>query len=144
MERDNIREQADQQPVSVLVYSDDQNIRAQVRRSLGKRPSRRLGEFDYTEVATEPALIRLVDRTRFDVLILDGEAVPAGGMGVCRQLKSEVFECPPVVVLIGRPQDAWLATWSQADGVSTHPIDPFALVAVVEQVLGKATESAAV
>jgi hypothetical protein len=32
-----------------------------------------------------------------------------------------------VLVLIGRPQDAWLATWSRADAAVTHPVDPVAL-----------------
>ena len=61
------------------------------------------------------------------MLVLDGEAVPLGGMGMCRQLKNEIFDCPPVLVLTGRPQDGWLAAWSQADAVVPHPLDPSAL-----------------
>lgn len=45
-------------------------------------------------------------------------------MGVCRQIKDEIFRCPPVLLLIGRPQDAWLATWSRADAAVTHPVEP--------------------
>lgn len=59
-----------------------------------------------------------------DVCVLDGETAPAGGMGVCRQIKDEIFRCPPVLVLIGRPQDAWLATWSRADAAVTLPVEP--------------------
>ena len=33
----------------------------------------------------------------------------------------------PVLLLTGRPQDAWLATWSQAEAVVPHPIDPLVL-----------------
>ena len=33
-----------------------------------------------------------------------------------------------VVVLIGRRDDAWLATWSLADAVVTQPVDPAELV----------------
>jgi hypothetical protein len=29
-----------------------------------------------------------------------------------------------VLVLIGRPQDAWLATWSRAEAAVTLPVDP--------------------
>ena len=43
--------------------------------------------------------------------VLDGEAVPAGGLGLARQVKDEIYGCPPVLVLIGRPQDSWLAAW---------------------------------
>ena len=33
----------------------------------------------------------------------------------------------PILVLIGRPQDAWLATWSRAESTVSHPIDPILL-----------------
>ncbi|MEJ2578157.1 MAG: hypothetical protein P8Z68_03565, partial [Kineosporiaceae bacterium] len=74
-----------------------------------------------------------VEAGGLDVLVLDGEATPAGGMGLCRQLKDEIYDCPPVLVLTGRPQDAWLATWSQADAVVPHPLDPVALARSVAE-----------
>jgi DNA-binding response OmpR family regulator len=114
-------------PLRVLVYSDDRNVRRQVLASLGTRPDIDLPAIEYTECATEPMVIATVDAQKFDLLILDGEAVPAGGMGIARQLKDEIFGCPPVLVLIGRPQDAWLATWSRADAVVPHPLEPVAL-----------------
>lgn len=120
-------------PLRVLVYSDDLSVRQQVVSSLGRRPHPRFRPLDYTECATEPAVIREVDAGGYDLLILDGEATPAGGLGICRQLKNEIFHCPPILVLTGRPQDAWLATWSMADGVVTHPLDAFELA---EAVLG--------
>jgi DNA-binding response OmpR family regulator len=69
-----------------------------------------------------------MDKKPFDLVILDGEAVPAGGMGICRQLKDEIYNCPPVILLVGRVDDRWLATWSRAEAVVAHPIDPRALV----------------
>lgn len=119
----------------VLLYSDDRLVRAAVRAALGKRPALDLPELEYVEVATEPMVIRTVDAGGLDLLILDGEAAPAGGMGVCRQVKDEIYRCPPVVVIVGRPQDAWLATWSRADAVAAHPIDPIRLAEVVADVL---------
>jgi DNA-binding response OmpR family regulator len=79
------------------------------------------------EVATEPALFRLLDAGGVDVMVLDGEAQPAGGMGVCRQAKDEIYNCPPVLLIVGRADDGWLATWSRADAVISHPIDPVEL-----------------
>ncbi len=114
-------------PLRVLVYSDDRIVRRQVLASLGPRPDIDLPTVEYTECATEPMVIATVDAQRFDLLILDGEAVPAGGMGIARQLKDEIFGCPPILVLIGRPQDAWLATWSRADAVVPHPHEPVAV-----------------
>ena len=123
--------------LKVLVYSDDRTVRGQVLSALGKRPAGDLPALEYVECATEPMVIRHVDKARFDLLILDGEATPAGGMGICRQLKDEVYRCPPVLVLVGRPQDAWLATWSRADGVVSHPLDAVALATTVEKLLRK-------
>ncbi len=48
-------------------------------------------------------------------------------MGVCRQAKDEIYNCPPVLLIIGRPDDGWLATWSRAEAVISHPIDPVEL-----------------
>lgn len=111
----------------VLVYSDDVNTRQQVILALGRRPHPDLPEVEYVEVATEPVVIQNMDAGGIDLVILDGEAVPAGGMGIAKQLKDEIYQCPPVLVLTGRPQDAWLATWSRAEAAVPHPLDPVQL-----------------
>jgi len=111
----------------VVVYSHDADTRARVRQAIGRRPAPDVPDAEVIEVATHPALIRLLDAGGADVMVLDGEAQPAGGMGVCRQAKDEVFDCPPVLLIIGRADDGWLATWSRADAVTSHPIDPGAL-----------------
>ncbi|MBP0460289.1 hypothetical protein [Streptomyces montanisoli] len=109
---------------TVLVYSDDANTREQVRLAAGRRPAADVPQVAFLECATLPAVLDALDRGGVDVCVLDGESVPAGGMGVCRQIKDEVFACPPVLLLIGRPQDAWLATWSRADAAVTLPVEP--------------------
>jgi DNA-binding response OmpR family regulator len=116
-----------QATATVLVYSDDANTREQVRLAVGRRPAADLPPVQFVECATMPAVLTELDHGGIDVCVLDGEANPAGGMGVCRQIKDEVFHCPPVLVLIARPQDSWLATWSRADAAVTHPLDPVAL-----------------
>ncbi len=110
--------------LTVLVYSDDANVRKAVLAAIGPRVAPELPRIDYVECATEPVVIRLLDKGGIDLAILDGEAVPAGGLGIARQLKDEIYHCPPILALIGRPQDAWLATWSRADAVVSHPLDP--------------------
>src|SRR6478735_3071751 len=111
----------------VRVYSDDATTRSAVMLALGKRPHPDLPALEYVECATEPVVIATMDKGGVDLAILDGEAVPAGGMGICRQLKDEIYRCPPVLVLIGRADDAWLATWSRADAAVSHPLDPVEL-----------------
>lgn len=119
----------------VLIYSDDVGTREEVLRALGPSPHPDLPRLEYVEVATEPMVIEHMDTGTFDLAILDGEAVPAGGLGIAKQLKDEIFQCPPLLVLIGRPQDAWLATWSRADAAVPHPLDPLQLAEVVIDLL---------
>ena len=122
-------------PLKILVYSDDAHTRDQVILALGRRPHPDLAEVEYVEVATEPVVIQHMDGGAIDLVILDGEAVPAGGMGIAKQLKDEIYQCPPVLVLTGRPQDAWLATWSRAEAAVPHPIDPIQLAEAVTGLL---------
>ncbi|GAA1814762.1 hypothetical protein GCM10009735_55450 [Actinomadura chokoriensis] len=113
--------------MKVLVYSDDANTRAQIRMAIGRRPAADLPRVEFVEIATQPAVVARLDEGDIGVAIVDGEAQPAGGLGVCRQAKDEVYDCPPVLALIARRDDGWLATWSRADAVASLPIDPMAL-----------------
>lgn len=119
----------------ILVYSDDRGVRQQVRLALGHSVGSDLPEVEVVDVATQAAAVNAVDSGAYDLIIADGEAVPSGGMGLCHQLKDEVADCPPVVMLVARVADAWLATWSRADAISTHPVDPIELPKVVGEVL---------
>ena len=130
------------EPLRILVYSDDSDTRAQVILSLGRRPHPDLPEADYVEVATEPVVLQQMDAGNLDLAILDGEAVPAGGLGIAKQMKDEIYRCPPILVLTGRPQDAWLATWSRADAAVPHPIDPLQLAEAVLRLLRASTAQA--
>lgn len=125
----------DHEPVRLLVYSDDVATRASVILAVGRRPAPDLPRLAWTEVATHAAVVEGAESGRFTALVLDGEAAKVGGLGICRQLKSEVYECPPVVVLIARPQDAWLAAWSEADAVLCAPLDPLEVQETVARVV---------
>ena len=106
--------------MKVVVYSHDADTRAEMKLAIGRRPAPDVPEAEIVEVATAPALLRLLDAGGADVMVLDGEAQPAGGMGVCRQAKDEIFNCPPALLIIARADDRWLATWSRADAVVSH------------------------
>lgn len=120
---------------TVLLYSDDSTVRDAVRGAVGSVADAGGTTIRWVDVATHAEVVRLADLGGVDLMILDGEADKAGGMGVCRQLKNEIFECPPVVLLTGRPQDAWLASWSLADVAVPRPLDPIELQRVVRRVL---------
>lgn len=123
------------EPLKLLVYSDNARTREKVRSALGKRVHPDLPELSYLEVATAPVVVSTIDQGGIDLAILDGEATPAGGLGLAKQLKDEVAKCPPILVLTGRPDDAWLAKWSQAEAAVPHPIDPIRLGEAVASLL---------
>jgi DNA-binding response OmpR family regulator len=131
---------ADDEVLTILLYASDRMTRQNVRLALGRKVAADLPPIRVLEVATQPAVLTAMDAGGIDLAILDGEAVP-GGMGLCRQLKDEILRCPPILVLIGRTDDAWLATWSRADGAVSHPIDPIRLPAAVAGLLRPATST---
>ncbi|WP_102144662.1 Rv3143 family two-component system response regulator [Mycobacterium hubeiense] len=122
-------------PLRILVYSDNPRTREAVQLALGKRIHPELPELSYVDVATGPMVIKQMDEGGFDLAILDGEATPTGGMGIAKQLKDEIADCPPILVLTGRPDDAWLAKWSLAEAAVPHPIDPIRLCDAVLSLL---------
>jgi DNA-binding response OmpR family regulator len=122
-------------PLRVLVYSDNAKTRQDVMLALGNRVHPDLPELSYIEVATGPVVIQQVDAGNVDLAILDGEATPEGGMGIAKQLKDEIAQGPPIVVLTGRRDDAWLASWSRAEAAVSHPIDPIRLSRTVLELL---------
>lgn len=124
--------------LSVLLFSDDITTRDAVRAGAGRRPTRDLEIVEWRECATAAAVVEAVENGSFDLLILDGESAPIGGLGLTRQLKNEIFECPPVLVLTGRPQDVWLAAWSLADAAVPHPLDALALCEGIEHAIAAA------
>lgn len=120
----------------IVVYSDDQSVRAAISAALGKILPGESREHTVVEFATAAALrLYLAEKRKVDLFILDGEAVPEGGMGLAHALKDELIECPPIMVIIQRSQDSWLAKWSGAESVISHPIDPFTLGSKVAELL---------
>ena len=132
----DVAEGTDVEPVCrILLYSDHPQIRETVLLGVGSRAAKDLPPIEWVEVATPATVLSRVESEQFDLLILDGEAGKAGGMGLCRQLKDEVFRCPPVLVLLGRPQDRWLASWSEAEAALARPLDPLELQETVAHLL---------
>ena len=126
---------SERETMTVLVYSDDVDTRESVRLAIGRRPAPGLPRVEWLECATAAAVISALDKGGVDVAILDGEATPTGGMGIARQAKDEIWQCPPIVVLTGREADSWLANWSRAEAAVPHPLDPIQLAETVISLL---------
>jgi DNA-binding response OmpR family regulator len=108
---------------TVLLYSDDPQVRDRMRMAIGTRPAADL-TVKFLDAATQGEVTRMVDAQDVDLLVLDGEAQPAGGLGISRQLKDEIDDCPPTLVVIARAADRWLAAYASVDATLTHPLDP--------------------
>ena len=126
---------ADHVTLRVLVYSDDSGTRREVMGALGTTGHPDLPDLAFTEVATAPMLLKHLDGGGIDLVVLDGEAAPAGGMGMAKQIRDEYDPCPPLLVLIARAADRWLADWSRADATASVPVDPIELARTVVDLL---------
>jgi DNA-binding response OmpR family regulator len=121
--------------LTVVVYSQLADVRANVRTAVGRRAAPDLGRIDWVECANYSQVRNQLDSADIDLVILDGDAQPTGGMGLSRQFKNEITDCPPMIVLIAREQDRWLAAWSLADAVIVRPIDPVLAAGTVARTL---------
>ena len=121
--------------LTVVVMSHRPEVREAIVSAVGRRPAPDLPRLRWVEAATVAEVIDAVDAGEMDLAVLDGEAQPTGGMGICRQLKNESDDPAPIIVAVRRADDRWLATWSQADAVLVQPLDPVTAAETVAGVL---------
>jgi DNA-binding response OmpR family regulator len=108
---------------TVLLYSDDPAVRDRIRLAIGPRPAADLS-IEFVDASTWEECRRVLDEYEIDLMILDGEAAPAGGLGIARQVKDEYADPPPTCVVIARAADRWLAAFAQVDATLLYPLDP--------------------
>jgi len=121
---------------TVLLYSDDPAVRERMRLAIGPRPRPDL-TIEFVDASTYDECVKLVDDYEIDLMVLDGEATPAGGIGIARQLKDEVTDPPPVCLYIARAADRWLAAYAKVEATLLHPLDPVTTAATVADLLDK-------
>lgn len=108
---------------TVLLYSNDAAVRDRIRLAIGPRPAADL-RIEFVDATTWEECRRLLDEYEIDLMVLDGEATPAGGLGIARQTKDEYADPPPTCVVIARAADRWLAAFAQVDYTLVYPLDP--------------------
>jgi DNA-binding response OmpR family regulator len=119
---------------TVLLYSDDPVVRERMRMAIGSKPRADLA-VEFVEASKYAECISLIDTYEIDLVVLDGEAAPAGGMGIARQLRDELKDCPPTCIYIARAADRWLAAYAKADATLLHPLDPIETASTVARLL---------
>ncbi|MGH2555509.1 MAG: hypothetical protein ACRDHO_07315 [Actinomycetota bacterium] len=71
-----------------------------------------------------------------EVVIADEISSRAGGFALAKDLKGADPPFPgAVVILLDRPQDAWLARWSGADAWFVKPVNPFEMADRIVEIM---------
>ncbi|MEV0271834.1 MAG: hypothetical protein HOV78_28560 [Hamadaea sp.] len=119
---------------TVLLYSDDPAVRESMRQAIGVRPAADLS-VEFVEASTYAECVKLIDDYEIDLVVLDGEAAPGGGLGIARQLHDEIADTPPTVLVIARAADRWLAAYAKVTATIMHPLDPVTTGRTVAELL---------
>ena len=119
--------------MNILLVTDHSSVLEQVRIAVDG--------WDDTEIfhvsTPQRALAILDEGASYDIVVGDNDTHPTGGLALCREVKARSqmgHEMPPVVLLIARSQDRWLANWAQADAHVQKPADPFDLRETLQSV----------
>jgi DNA-binding response OmpR family regulator len=117
----------------VLVVSDSPTVRQAVIAALPEQ------DFKVREL-TEGAKVRLaVLQSKPDLIVLDQQIGQMGGMATCLDLHLEqgAGRAPrvPVLMLLDRRADVFLARRSEAEGYVVKPLDPLRLARAITALL---------
>lgn len=121
--------------VKVLVYSDDKTVREQVIAAVGRRAAHDLPVVEWDEAATATIAQEKIHNNLYGAVILDAEATKISGTVLAKTLAVEEDYVPPIVMLVARPQDIWLAGWSGAAKTIERPLNPIKLQEALAEIL---------
>jgi DNA-binding response OmpR family regulator len=120
----------------ILVVTDDQHVRAEV---VDAFPSDLLVKL----AADSREASRLMERLTPALVIVDLRTGSAGGYGLVRDMAQDGrLNDVPVMMLLERPQDAWLAKTAGASLIRTKPISTEQLIRDARSLIPSAAASA--
>jgi len=120
--------------IKVLLVASDRRVRERLRLAL-ERLEVTGEEVDFLEVAEGNSAVAVAEARHPDLAVVEVGVTPYGAFGITRDIKASPETTCPVVVVLERPQDEWLARWSGADALVNRPIDPFALAEVARRLV---------
>jgi DNA-binding response OmpR family regulator len=122
---------------TVLVASDAPSVRAEVT-AIASRP-----DIQIEEARSGPAVLAKVAEDAPDLVVVDLQMGSMGGMAVCLELRLEEsygkLDHIPVLMLLDRRADVFLARRSGAEGWVVKPLDPIRLRRAVSSLLDGGT-----
>jgi CheY-like chemotaxis protein len=131
--------------IKVLLVASDQRVRERLRLALerleGGDPA---DEVQFLETGDGNDAMALVEARHPDLVVVEVGVTPYGAFGVARDVKASPETACPVIVVLERRQDDWLARWSGADALVNRPVDPFALAKVARRLIEERRGSAPV
>lgn len=121
----------------VLIAADSAEVRNEVRSVLSGRDT------TIREVTTGAAVVPTVAARAPDLVVVDLQMANMGGMATCLELRLEEsggrLPHVPVLMLLDRRADVFLARRSQAEGYVVKPLDPIRLRRAITAILGGGT-----
>ncbi|MGH9181097.1 MAG: response regulator [Acidimicrobiales bacterium] len=118
----------------VLIASDEEWGRAEVRSVLSTRPG-----LNVAEVSAGEDVLPAVRRSMPALVIVDLQMGNMGGMAVCLDLRLEEsghrLDHVPVLMLLDRRPDVFLARRAGAEGWIVKPMDPLRLRRAIDALL---------
>ncbi len=122
----------------VLIASDEAWVREDVKAVLSATPG-----MTTREVTSGAAVLPAIQERRPDLAVLDLQIGNMGAMAVCQDLRLEAsagrVDPVPVLMLLDRRPDVFLARRSHADGWVIKPLDPMRLRKAVKALLDGGT-----
>jgi len=114
--------------VRILLVSPDVGARDLLRVAVGSL-ERRFGEpLTFLDAPDGVVGARIGLRERPDAVVAMEISSQAGAFSLARDLRGAAEPyLGPIVIVLERRQDAWLAEWSGADAWFVEPVDPFEL-----------------
>ena len=110
---------------TILVASDAPSVRAEVT-AVADRP-----DVTITEARSGPEVMAVAYESEPDLVVVDLQMGNMGGMAVCLELRLEAsygqLDHVPVLMLLDRRPDVFLARRSGAEGWLVKPLDPIRL-----------------
>ncbi len=122
----------------ILLVSPDPKSRELMRVAVGSI-ERRLGEpLSFLDAVDGDVGARVGLLERPDAVVADEIASRAGAFSLAKDLRGAVEPYEgPIVILLERRHDEWLARWSGADAWFVQPVDPFELADRLVELIGE-------
>jgi DNA-binding response OmpR family regulator len=120
--------------IKVLLVASDQRVRERLRLAL-ERLEVTGEEVDFLEVSDGNQALTVAEASHPDLAVVEVGVTPYGAFGLARDIKAAPELSCPVIIVLERPQDEWLARWSGADAMVNRPIDPFQLATVARRLV---------